>query len=89
MAFTTGNVSVPASGGGVVLVYQTSNSVPVNVALSVDTGGELYLLHGSGQTPSTGFRMSAPTVMHGFVGSIYAAGLNSAYTLSFAVSSVE
>lgn len=89
MSFTAGNVTVPASGGGAVLVYQTPNSVPTNVVLTVEGGGSVWLLGSSGQTPTTGAELDASTTVVGLVGAIYAAGLNASYRLSFAASNNE
>lgn len=89
MAFTAGNVTVPASGGGVVLVYQTTDSVPTNVVLTVDSGGSVWLLGSSGQTATTGFQLDGGTTIVGLVGAIYAAGFNASYRVSFAASNNE
>lgn len=89
MSFTAGNVTVPAPGGGAVLVYQTSDSVPTDVLLAVPSGGSVWLLGSSGQTPTTGFQLDASGAVRGLVGAIYAAGFNASYVLSYAASNVE
>lgn len=88
MAFTAGNVALPASGGTPVLVYQTPDSVPTDVNLVVD-GYEAWILDSASQTPSTGCLLNSSTIsLTGLIGSVYAVGYNVAGTIYYTASNI-
>lgn len=86
MAFTPGNVTVPASGNTPVLVYTAT--VATNITVN-SAAGTCYLLNSATQTPTSGFWLSSDSItIPSFIGSIYGVSANSAFSLYYSASSL-